>query len=763
MPSWLRGRSSDLQLPWFVLSCRRTEFGVFHGGPQVNWRVPSQPRSPGHEWARQLIYGADRARKTPLPTLKRLLVTYAEDALQALVRAIEEVEATASAPELHQLQDAVRDRLQLALGRLVAARDQLADRDVVRPFRVVLMGRTMAGKSTLFEYLSGGDGARVGDGRQRYSRDVCARPVDDLGIEIVDTPGVGAMDGQEDYEAAFGQVPEADMILWVATDQATQEQTGEALERLSDLGKPILVALNCLADVRDDIGLLDMLEEPERVFGGDAQGNLAPIRRHLSKAGGQYLDAVPIHAQAAQVSVSGELPDDQARTLHENSRIDTLTGAIRDQMDRTAELRRIVSVCDFLRVELLEVASALSDATMLARATLTASRGSQQDFHRRAQRRVEDAHDELKAAFATAVTSRDRWIERVDADQSAKAINLQWDQELETLREELERSATDIGQRLESDIKGIAVDVADDWSEVDTADFRNLGGRGALWGNRLVKVGGRFAVGAGVAWGSALLGAKIGALILTAGGPLGAAIGAVVGAVIGLVAAFLPISRGIDWLGDKVFRSPEDIHKRRRQRIRDQLSPRLNELREKLASVRAEAREDWLDAVENELARQVETSATIEQMLAVLEHTSADEIERAAAKVDAVLARELLRNLGRDRAASAVKRATRWRGAGLAVELAEPAFSELMLFPTDDAVERLLPTPEHGSATGSALQVIRSLTDREVTVRHMGPDRLSLTLGSALTSGAREAWEALAQAHTGVRVRISEAVEGDAQ
>lgn len=209
MPSWLRGRSSDLQLPWFVLSCRRTEFGVFHGGPLVNWRVPSQPRSPGHEWARQLIYGADRARKTPLPTLKRLLVTYAEDALQALVRAIKKVDATADAPELHQLHDAVRDRLQLALGRLVAARDQLADRDVVRPFRVVLMGRTMAGKSTLFEYLSGGDGARVGDGRQRYSRDVCARPVDDLGIEIVDTPGVGAMDGQEDYEAAFGQVPEA--------------------------------------------------------------------------------------------------------------------------------------------------------------------------------------------------------------------------------------------------------------------------------------------------------------------------------------------------------------------------------------------------------------------------------------------------------------------------------------------------------------------------------------------------------------------------
>ena len=36
------------------------------------------------------------------------------------------------------------------------------------------------------------------------------------------------MDGEEDYEAAFGEVADADLILWVATDQATQEQTGRA-------------------------------------------------------------------------------------------------------------------------------------------------------------------------------------------------------------------------------------------------------------------------------------------------------------------------------------------------------------------------------------------------------------------------------------------------------------------------------------------------------------------------------------------------------
>ena len=62
-----------------------------------------------------------------------------------------------------------------------------------------------------------------------------------------------------------------------------------------------------------------------------------------------------------------------------------------------------------------------------------------------------------------------------------------------------------------------------------------------------------------------------------------------------------------------------------------------------------------------------------------------------------------------------------------------------------------------------ALQVIRSLTDHEVTVHSMGPDGLSLTLGTPSTQGVREAWEALAQAHTGVKVRINETVEGDAE
>lgn len=707
-----------------------------------------------------MLYGADKASTTSRTSLKRLLLECVDGTVAAVAQAINDVEAAAGATELRQVHQAVVDKLQEAVARLATARDQLTIRDIARPFRVVLMGRTMAGKSTLFEYLSGGDGARVGTGLQGTSHDVCVRRISAIGVEIADTPGVGGMDLEADYQTAFSAVADADLILWVATDQATQEQTGRALERLSDLGKPILVALNCLADVSDEINLLDMLEEPERIFGGDAEGNLAPVRRHLSRAGGRYIDAIPIHAQAALLAISSKLTEEDARTLHRNSRIDSLVSAFRHQADATAELRRIVSVCDFLRVGLLEAASTLSSATLIASSALAASRGSQQDFHKRAQRRVEDAHEELRAAFAVAVTNRERWIEKVDVDRSGKEINELWDREVATLRGELVRSATDIGVRLEGDLKGIAVDVADDWSHVDSGDFHHLGGRGAIWGNRAVKVGGRVAAGLG----GLALGAKIGAIVGTALGPgLGNAIGAVVGAIIGLVSGLLGLYQAIDWLGDRIFRSPAEVRERRRRKVRAQLSPLLKELGERMEAAGVDARRAWLDAIDNELAKQSASGDALERVLAVIDRVNTGSLESALTRVDTELARELMRNLGRDRAASAVVRATRWRGAGIAVELTEPAFSELVLFPTIDSVERILPTAVQAPTWASALQVVRSLTDREVTVYQMEPESLLLALGSPVTSGVREAWGALAQAHTGVRVRIKDTVEGDVQ
>lgn len=505
--------------------------------------LPAQPRRPGDERARQQLFGVDPQCAASPAALKARLIRLAHITEQTLSRSADALRSQLESAEVVAMREAILAPLTDATHGVAEARRQLLSRDVDRPFRIVLMGRTMAGKSTLFEFLTGGDGASVGRGGQRTTRESHVGTVLGRDIEIVDTPGVGAMDGDEDYAEAFSQVADADLILWVATNEATQERTGRALEQLADYGKPILVALNCLRDVTDELDLLELLEDPDFVFGGDTLGNLKPIDRHLARAGGRYISAVLIHAQAALMSQSSDLTSNEATDIHRASRVGQLLSEIGVQRDRTADARRAASIGDFTRGELLDAASRAAAAAKTARAMLETTRGSLDDFRRRADRRVDDAHNELMAAFSVALSRRERWIERVDVGLSDKKINAAWATEMAVLKEEISADVDHAGRRLERDLKQIALDVADDWAHFDVGEFQELGGRGAIWGNRLVKVGGRFAA----AVGTTVLGAKIGALVGTALGPgLGNAIGLGLGAIVGLLTGLLGLNRGID-------------------------------------------------------------------------------------------------------------------------------------------------------------------------------------------------------------------------
>jgi hypothetical protein len=204
------------------------------------------------------------------------------------------------------------------------------------------------------------------------------------------------------------------------------------------------------------------------------------------------------------------------------------------------------------------------------------------------------------------------------------------------------------------------------------------------------------------------------------------------------------------------------VHERRRQRIHDQLAPILEDLTRKVEEARDELREAWLKSLNDELARQSVAGDAVETALDHLAHLSDDELEPALTGVDTELARQMLRSSGRGRAAEALVRATRWRGAGMALELPTSAFTEMILFPMSDDVERIVPTRVKASRAMNALQIIRTLADREVLVHRMGESELVVTLGSQISDGAREAWEALARVHTGSTVRIADSLEGDA-
>lgn len=135
----------------------------------------------------------------------------------------------------------------------------------LRKFSIALFGRTMAGKSTLMEILTNGSGSSIGKGGQRTTRDV--RSYEWNGLTVTDVPGIAAFEGHEDEELAFKAAAQADLVLFLITDDAPQDEEARCLARVRALGKPVLGVLNVKEALHnaDDIPLLGRKFDLERL------------------------------------------------------------------------------------------------------------------------------------------------------------------------------------------------------------------------------------------------------------------------------------------------------------------------------------------------------------------------------------------------------------------------------------------------------------------------------------------------------------------
>ena len=136
------------------------------------------------------------------------------------------------------------------------SRTSLEEKRAQDKFSIALFGRTMTGKSTLMEILTNGDGSTIGKGGQRTTRDV--RSYDWKGLEVTDVPGIAAFEGREDEEKAFEAARLSDLVLFLITDDAPQDEEAKCLARVRALGKPVLGILNVKESLNnaDDIPLL---------------------------------------------------------------------------------------------------------------------------------------------------------------------------------------------------------------------------------------------------------------------------------------------------------------------------------------------------------------------------------------------------------------------------------------------------------------------------------------------------------------------------
>lgn len=171
--------------------------------------------------------------------------------------------------------------------------------DNLSDFTITLFGRTKAGKSTIREALTNGDGSTIGKGAQRTTRDVKIYNWNHL--RILDTPGFDAYKGDEDEIIAFSQVDETDLILFLVTSDSIEESEFKKLASLRKENKPVIILLNILYDLKHPIKKKQFLKDPKKYVSINAiEGHLERLKflsqKHFDI---QNISVIPIHALSA--------------------------------------------------------------------------------------------------------------------------------------------------------------------------------------------------------------------------------------------------------------------------------------------------------------------------------------------------------------------------------------------------------------------------------------------------------------------------------
>ncbi|QGG41848.1 GTPase domain-containing protein [Aeromicrobium yanjiei] len=575
-----------------------------------------------------------------------------------------------------------------ALPKLIEDATSRASTRGESPFRVVMMGRTTAGKSTLLEFLSHGDGNRIGDGRQRYSRDVCARLLPELpGVTLVDVPGVGAADGQVDFDIAFGVIPESDLVMWVGASDSPQEETTRALRILGAHGKPVVLVLNCREDLHHRAKRADFLEGTGRTF-ADANDHLDLLTRELASAGGRPVAAVAIHARAAFESLQDTR---ESEALRRQSRIQSLIELLLVQQIKTSAQRRIFSRVDALRMPALEAQGILASCAASLAARQSEYVELARDLDRRMIKALEQKGDSMVADAKDIARRRRSWHLSVDPRSKVERV---WENERDTMVDELQALMDEWATEMAELLDAVREQTVRDHDALPAPDLSigDLPGFGSAYANHLARLGvglGEALAGGAIFTAAVTAGAQ-GAIIGAPGGPLGIVAGALVGTLASVALAFAiqPLKDSID----KVFRGSDYVLNKRRDQLRRSLGGALDK-----AEAVFEARAAALVAqFKSALATLTSDHALQQQSLqSVSDLWSAcgARVNDSIGDLDTATAKAVLHECGRVRNSEQVRAAARAPGFGIAIEMTEVGYAELALYPPRNSIEAIAATP----------------------------------------------------------------------
>ncbi len=208
-------------------------------------------------------------------------------------------------------------------------RDVEYKRNHLNKFNVTLFGKTMVGKSTLMEILTHGDGASIGKGGQRTTRDV--RSYDWNGLRVTDVPGIDAYDGAEDDAAAEGAAIYADLILFMITAAHPENSEAKWLVKLKRKDKPILCICNYKQSLAGEQRLKYFLTHPDDFEEGmNVSEIVAQFNEFVAdELPNEKVRVIVTHLMAKYLSMHLDPPDEEkSRLLSQMSRFGNVENAL---------------------------------------------------------------------------------------------------------------------------------------------------------------------------------------------------------------------------------------------------------------------------------------------------------------------------------------------------------------------------------------------------------------------------------------------------
>lgn len=239
--------------------------------------------------------------------------------------------------------------------------------DKLEHFTITVYGKTMAGKSTLMEVLTHGNGESIGKGSQRTTRDVREYVWKETGLKVVDVPGIAAAKegGEEDEKIAFEAAKYADLILFLITDDGPQREEAEAFAKVKNLGKPVICVLNVkAAGIRKDLSMkLREYNVTKRMSQKDAfEGIQRQFYEYAGEFGQDWQDVPFLYTDLNTAWLSQQANDTEEKNkLYQLSQFQNVSTAIIEKINEAGVFYQFKTPVDIVYHSLLNTSNVLLD------------------------------------------------------------------------------------------------------------------------------------------------------------------------------------------------------------------------------------------------------------------------------------------------------------------------------------------------------------------------------------------------------------------